>query len=140
MCKVEAACVRKACHWGVEEASNNGHTPCVWWVVVPVQVACCLHWASCLYHFLAAMSDYAEDSWVARSGIEDENNVFRCVHACMRMPVLTQMSSESEQGSKATCKRAGLRCRCRLPQAGRVSALAGRPLLLRPALLTLRPP
>ena len=42
-----------------------------------LQVGFTVHWASCLYYFLASVSDFEEDSWVVRIGIQDENNVFR---------------------------------------------------------------
>jgi len=42
-------------------------------------VVCCLHWSACLYYFLASVSDFEEDSWVVRLGIENETYLFRYI-------------------------------------------------------------
>lgn len=42
-----------------------------------VQVAAMVHWAACLYHFLAYISNFADDTWVVRVDIQDRDRLYR---------------------------------------------------------------
>lgn len=41
-----------------------------------------VHWIACLFHFLSSIVNYAEDTWVVRIGIENENLIYRWAAPC----------------------------------------------------------